>query len=142
MSPRRSRPTGPGRRREMETPPAEPRAGRPGGARSSEYPRRIGRQTGRSHYILWLEDPMLDKMGSNFKDYAPFILRVGLATVFIIQGARDVTNHGSVESLVIGGIELLGGLFALIGFLTRLAAGALLALMAWEIFHRHGLRAF
>jgi uncharacterized membrane protein YphA (DoxX/SURF4 family) len=85
---------------------------------------------------------MLDKMGSNFKDYAPFILRVGLATVFIIQGAREVTNHGSVEDLVIGGIELLGGLFALIGFLTRWAAGALMALMAWEIFHRHGLRAF
>ena len=85
---------------------------------------------------------MLDKMGSNFKDYAPFILRLGLATVFIVQGARDVTYHGSVEHLVIGGIQLLGGLFALIGFLTRWAAGALLALMAWEIFHHYGLRHF
>ena len=85
---------------------------------------------------------MLDKMGSNFKDYAPFILRLGLATVFIIQGAREVTNHGSAEDLVVGGIELLGGLFALIGFFTRWAAAALMALMAWEIFHRHGLRAF
>jgi len=85
---------------------------------------------------------MLDKMGSNFKDYAPFILRLGLATVFIIQGAREVTNQHSVEDLVVGGIELLGGLFVLIGFLTRWAAAALMTLMAWEIFRRHGLRAF
>jgi uncharacterized membrane protein YphA (DoxX/SURF4 family) len=85
---------------------------------------------------------MLDKMGSSFKDYAPFILRVGLATVFIIQGAHAVTNHSTAEHLVVGGIELLGGLFVLIGFLTRWASAALMALMSWEIFHRHGLLAF
>ena len=86
---------------------------------------------------------MLDKMGSGFKDYAPFVLRLGLATIFIIQGAREVTDHSSsVDHLVPGAIELLGGLFLLIGFLTRWAGAALMGLMAWEIFQHHGVRAF
>jgi uncharacterized membrane protein YphA (DoxX/SURF4 family) len=86
---------------------------------------------------------MIDKMGSGFKDYAPFVLRLGLATIFIIQGAREVTYHGSsVEHLIPGAIELLGGLFFLIGFMTRWAGAALMGLMAWEIFQHYGLRAF
>lgn len=85
---------------------------------------------------------MLDKMGSGFKDYSPFILRLGMATVFIIQGAREVAYHGSLHDLLIGAVELLGGLFALIGFLTRWAAAALMVLMGYMIVERHGLRAF
>jgi uncharacterized membrane protein YphA (DoxX/SURF4 family) len=85
---------------------------------------------------------MLDKMGSGFKDYAPFILRLGLATIFIIQGARDVTHHTTVQYLIAGGVELLGGLFVLIGFLTRWAAAALMVLMGWEMVHRSGIHHF
>lgn len=86
---------------------------------------------------------MLDKMGSGFKDYAPFVLRLGLATIFIIQGAREVTYHGSsVDHLIPGAVELLGGLFLLIGFLTRWAGAALVGLMAWEIVQHQGIRAF
>ena len=86
---------------------------------------------------------MLDKMGSSFKDYAPFVLRLGLSTIFIIQGAREITYHGSsVDHVIPAAIELLGGLFVLIGFLTRWASGALMALMGWEIVQRHGISAF
>lgn len=88
---------------------------------------------------------MLDKMGSGFKDYAPFVLRLGLATIFIIQGARDLTSLGSSPSLghiLVAVVEILGGLFALIGFLTRWAGAAIFALMIWRIIEGPGVHAF
>ena len=88
---------------------------------------------------------MLDKMGSGFKDYAPFVLRLGLATIFIIQGAEHLTHLGSsprAGHIVVAVVEILGGLFALIGFLTRWAGAALFALMIWRIIEGPGVRAF
>lgn len=88
---------------------------------------------------------MIDKMGSTFKEYAPFVLRVGLATIFIILGARHLTSLGgspSAGEIVSAVVEILGGLFVLIGFLTRWAAAALVVLVIVEIAHRHHFRAF
>ena len=77
---------------------------------------------------------MIDKVGSGFKDYAPFILRVGLSTIFIVQGAREITDHGTnLRHLLPAAVQLLGGLFILIGFLTRWAAAAVGALAFWQI---------
>ena len=79
---------------------------------------------------------MIDRVGEGFKDYAPFILRMGLATIFILQGAQmvgDMGKHPSVHEIVTMVVQLLGGLFILIGFFTRWAAFALGALMLWLI---------
>ena len=87
---------------------------------------------------------MLDRVGGGFKDYAPFILRMGLAIIFILQGAQMVANMGrsptavEVVKLV---IQLIGGLFCLIGFMTRWAAFGLAALMLWWMFEGPGFRA-
>jgi uncharacterized membrane protein YphA (DoxX/SURF4 family) len=79
---------------------------------------------------------MIDRVGGGFKDYSPLMLRLGLATIFILQGAYLVPRmsespHASkiIEMVVL----LLGGLFCLIGFLTRWSAFALGALMLWVI---------
>jgi uncharacterized membrane protein YphA (DoxX/SURF4 family) len=79
---------------------------------------------------------MLDRVGGGFKDYSPFILRMGLAIIFILQGAQMVSHMGSSPSMtriVTMVVTLLGGLFCLIGFLTRWAAFGLGALMLWLI---------
>lgn len=77
---------------------------------------------------------MIDKMGSSFKDYAPFGLRVGIALLFILQGSRDLLQASArPEPILIAGLEILGGLFALIGFLSRWAGAALMVLMVWVI---------
>ena len=79
---------------------------------------------------------MIDRVGGGFKDYAPFMLRLGLATIFILQGAQmvgDMGRHPSVHEIVTMVVQLLGGLFCLIGFLTRWASFALGALMLWLI---------
>ena len=79
---------------------------------------------------------MLDRVGGGFKDYAPFILRLGLAVIFILQGGQligDLGRHPSTHEIVTMVVQLLGGLFCLIGFLTRWAAFALGALMLWLI---------
>ena len=79
---------------------------------------------------------MIDRVGGGFKDYAPFILRLGLATVFILQGGQmigDLGRHPSAHEIITMVVQLLGGLFCLIGFLTRWAAFALGALMLWLI---------
>ena len=88
---------------------------------------------------------MIDRVGSGLKDYAPLILRLGLATIFILQGALLVPEMGrspSLETVITMVVQLLGGLFCLIGFLTRWAAFGLGALMLWEIIHHHGFYVF
>jgi uncharacterized membrane protein YphA (DoxX/SURF4 family) len=88
---------------------------------------------------------MLDRVGGGFKDYAPLILRLGLAIIFILQGALAVPDLGkspSAETVITMVIQLLGGLFCLIGFLTRWAAFALGALMLWQIIDHHGFYVF
>lgn len=87
---------------------------------------------------------MIDRVGGGFKDYAPLILRLGLATVFILQGAQMVAHMGgspSAHKIVTMVVQLLGGLFCLIGFLTRWAAFALGALMLWIIIEGPGFKA-
>lgn len=86
---------------------------------------------------------MIDKMGSSFKDYAPFALRLGVAVLFIVQGSRDLIHSPArAEPIIIAAIEILGGLFALIGFLSRWAGAALMILMIWTIVDGPGLRVF
>ncbi len=68
---------------------------------------------------------MIDRIGSGFKEYAPLFLRLGLCTLFISQGARDLLDlhRGSGALAVVTAIvELLGAVFCLIGFMTRWAA--------------------
>lgn len=87
---------------------------------------------------------MIDRVGGGLKDYAPLFLRLGLATIFILQGADKVGDMGrspSVGHIVLMVVELLGGLFCLIGFLTRWAAFALGALMLWVIVQGPGFHA-
>ena len=88
---------------------------------------------------------MIDRVGGGFKDYAPFILRMGLAIIFILQGAhmlsKGMGRHPALHEIVVMGVQLLGGLFCLIGFLTRWAAFGLAALMIWRIIDNPGFRA-
>jgi uncharacterized membrane protein YphA (DoxX/SURF4 family) len=82
-------------------------------------------------------------MGSNFKDYAPFAIRLGIALLFILEGARGIAHAPArVEPIVIASIEILGGLFALIGFLSRWAGAALMVLMVWTILDGPRLHVF
>ncbi len=86
---------------------------------------------------------MVDKIGSQFKDYAPFVLRLALGVVFIIQGVRDLTRLGSsppVWTLVSVGVSVVGGLLVLIGLLTRWAAAALLIVTVVAIADWPGFR--
>ena len=78
---------------------------------------------------------MIDRVGEELKDYAPLMLRLGLAVIFIIHGAEAVpeVRSPSVHKIVVMTVELIGGLFCLIGFLTRWAAFALGALMIYLI---------
>ena len=78
---------------------------------------------------------MIDKVGSGLKDYAPFILRMGLAIVFILQGAELVpqVRNPSAMAIIKLVVTLIGGLFLLIGFMTRWAAFACGTLMLWII---------
>src|ERR1043165_9800217 len=79
---------------------------------------------------------MLDRVGGGFKDYAPLMLRLGLATMFILQGGQmvgDMGRHPHIHEIITMVVQLLGGLLCLIGFLTRWAAFALGALMLWLI---------
>ena|ERR1043165_8574755 len=88
---------------------------------------------------------MLDRVGGGFKDYVPFGVRLGLATIFILQGALLVPEMGKsphLSEVITMVVQLLGGLFCLIGFLTRWAAFALGALVLWQIFQYHGFHVF
>jgi uncharacterized membrane protein YphA (DoxX/SURF4 family) len=87
---------------------------------------------------------MIDKMGSEMKDYAPLIVRLGLSIIFILQGAVGVRGlrSASTAEIVTTCVELLGGLFLLIGFMTRWAGFALAVLMIWVIAKGPRLDAF
>jgi uncharacterized membrane protein YphA (DoxX/SURF4 family) len=88
---------------------------------------------------------MIDRVGGGFKDYAPLTLRLGLAVIFILQGSLLVPQMGkspSMMHIVTMIVQLLGGLFLLIGFLTRWAAFGCGALMIWEIVENHGFYVF
>lgn len=79
---------------------------------------------------------MIDRVGGGFKDYAPFMLRLGLGIIFTLQGAQlvgDMGRNPHLETIIIMIVELLGGLFCLIGFLTRWAAFGLGAMVIWRI---------
>jgi uncharacterized membrane protein YphA (DoxX/SURF4 family) len=88
---------------------------------------------------------MIDRIGGGLKDYVPVMLRVGLAALFIVQGATSLTKlHGgsSTKTVVIAVVEILGGLFCLIGFATRWAACALALLILFLIIDDHQWRVF
>ncbi len=88
---------------------------------------------------------MVDAIGSKFKDYAPLLLRLGLGTIFIISGVHALSRLGASPPLwtaVGAGIQVLGGILILIGWLTRWAAAALVALMIVRIVHGPQLQAF
>jgi len=88
---------------------------------------------------------MIDRVGGGFKEYAPFMLRLGLAVIFIGSGARNLANLGSSPEtweIVLASVGILGGLFCLIGFLTRWAALALVVLMVWVLTKRGDFRDF
>lgn len=88
---------------------------------------------------------MIDRVGGGFKDYAPLTLRLGLSIIFILQGAMLITDLGrrpSVMEIVTMVVQLLGGLFLLIGFMTRWAAFACGALMLWVIIEGPGFYVF
>jgi len=75
---------------------------------------------------------MVDAIGSKFKDYAPFLLRLGLGTIFIISGVQDIMHLSSSPPLwtaAAAGLEVLCGLMVLIGWLTRWAAAGLVVLI-------------
>ena len=76
---------------------------------------------------------MIDKVGSNFKDYAPVVSRLGLGIIMIVAGGRvlgkahdglayDLMTLRGLPDLVWGLLALIAGLLVLIGFATRLAA--------------------
>jgi uncharacterized membrane protein YphA (DoxX/SURF4 family) len=99
--------------------------------------------------MLWetdsREERMLDRMGGGFKDYAPFGLRLGLAVILIIYGADLVQTIGRFPTLarvVALVVTLLGGLFCLIGFLTRWAAFSVLVWVIFVILDGPGVHAF
>ncbi len=88
---------------------------------------------------------MIDRVGGGFKDYAPLTLRLGLAIIFILQGALlvpEMGKHPSILEIATMVVQLIGGLFLLIGFLTRWAAFACGALMLWAIIEHHGFYVF
>ena len=88
---------------------------------------------------------MIDRVGGGFKDYAPLTLRLGLAIIFILQGALlvpEMGRHPSLLEIATMVVQLIGGLFLLIGFLTRWAAFACGALMVWAIIEGPGFYVF
>ena len=87
---------------------------------------------------------MIDKLGSELKDYAPLLVRLGLALIFVMQGATGVKglSHAGTTEIVTTLVTLLGGLFLFIGFMTQWAGFALAALMIWNIANGPKLDAF
>jgi putative oxidoreductase len=87
--------------------------------------------------------------------FVPLLLRLGLAVVFIYHGYGKIGNSdlgsnwmqgpdpqpGIVQLLIAWG-ELLGGLALAVGFLTRLAALGIIAIMAGAIATVHFAHGF
>jgi putative oxidoreductase len=85
----------------------------------------------------------------------PLLLRLGLAAVFIFHGYGKISGPGvganwmqgqdalpSILQLAVAWGELLGGLAVAVGFLTRLAALGLIAIMAGAIATVHFAHGF
>jgi putative oxidoreductase len=85
----------------------------------------------------------------------PLLLRLGLAAVFIFHGYSKISGEGvgarwmpgpdplpSILQLAVAWGELLGGLAVAVGFLTRLAALGLIAIMAGAVATVHGAHGF
>jgi putative oxidoreductase len=83
----------------------------------------------------------------------PLVLRVGLAVIFIFHGLGKVnenTDWGSnwnaglpvAQQIAVAWGELLGGVALVIGFLTRIAALGIIAIMAGAIATVHGPKGF
>jgi uncharacterized membrane protein YphA (DoxX/SURF4 family) len=88
---------------------------------------------------------MIDKLGGELKDYGPLVVRLGLSTIFILQGAesiRHVSGSSDGMKIALAVVTLLGGLFLLIGFMTRWAGFALAAFMIYKISDGPRLNAF
>ena len=78
---------------------------------------------------------MVDSIGSRLKGYAPLMIRIGLALIMIVEGAGGVKHLGdhSAGENVRTAVQLLGGVFVLIGFLTRWAALGITIVIAIRI---------
>jgi uncharacterized membrane protein YphA (DoxX/SURF4 family) len=88
---------------------------------------------------------MIDRVGAGFKEWAPLMLRLGLCTLFISEGARDLLDLNRSSNwfeIVTAVVELLGALFCLIGFMTRWAAAGLMILTIILIVQGPGINAF
>jgi putative oxidoreductase len=100
---------------------------------------------------------MIDTFSKN--TLVPLILRLGLAAIFVYHGLHKVTGEGNemgaawaremkdqapqtaVQIAVAWG-ELLGGVALALGFLTRLAALGIAAIMVGAIYTVHGKHGF
>lgn len=78
---------------------------------------------------------MVDSIGSRLKGYAPLMIRIGLGIIMILEGAEDVRRLGGASAGLMAktAVELLGGVFVLIGFLTRWAALGITIVVAMRI---------
>ena len=105
---------------------------------------------------------MLDSLGGRFKDYAPFVLRLGLGIVFLYHGSQKLFGlfggpgltafsgfighlglHPPMLWAVLAAVaEFLGGLFVLLGFMTRYAAGGLVCVMLVAVVTAHRWQVF
>jgi putative oxidoreductase len=94
---------------------------------------------------------MLDTLCKN--TLVPLILRLGLAVIFIFHGLGKVnadTDWGTnwnpslplYQQVLVAWGELVGGAALGLGFLTRLAALGIIAIMAGAIATIHGERGF
>ena len=96
---------------------------------------------------------MIGRFTKGFEDYVPFLLRLTLAVIFILRGAEILFGYkyggfygfsahvyrlGFSPPMLWAGLaiaaQFLGGIFLLMGFWTRYAAGSIVALMIVAIF--------
>ena len=96
---------------------------------------------------------MIDKAGSNFKDYAPVVSRLGLGVIMMVAGGRvlgkahdglayDLITMGGLPDLVWGLLALVAGLLVFIGFATRMAGLFLSVIFLVMIVRWYGMDAF
>jgi putative oxidoreductase len=86
---------------------------------------------------------MLASLRKPHVDLAPLVLRLGLAVIFIFHGAIKLGQGKGTEwmkdlpettQLLVAWGELLGGIALGVGFLTRLAALGIIAIMVGAIY--------
>lgn len=82
-------------------------------------------------------------ISNRYAHFAPVILRIAVGLVFIVHGLPKLMNPArvapffgkigipmpGVSVLLVGAVELIGGLLLLVGFGTRVAAALLAAVM-------------